>query len=67
MKTEIILSEEQLVRQSIDLLTKKMGLLETVRFLSLKSQNRIDSIERHQQWQAKLDKDTFFDEVFGKK
>jgi hypothetical protein len=66
MKTEIILTEEQLIHQAIDLLTEKIGLLETIRFLSLKSQNRIDSIERHQQWQAGLDKDVFFDNVFGK-
>jgi hypothetical protein len=26
---------------------------------------RIDSVKRHRQWQARLQKDTFFDRVFG--
>ena len=31
MKTEVILTEEQLIRQAVDLLTEKMGILETIR------------------------------------
>ena len=65
MKIETVLTEEQLIRQAIDLLTDKMGMLETIRFLSFKSQN-INSVKRHQQWQEGLDKDVFFDQVFGK-
>jgi len=66
MKTEVVLTDEELIRQAIDLLADKMGMLETIRFLSLRSLNRTDSVERHQQWQAELDKDAFFDHVFGK-
>ncbi|WP_353571575.1 hypothetical protein [Candidatus Albibeggiatoa sp. nov. BB20] len=66
MKTETILSEEQLIQQAMDALINKLGILETTRFLALKQQDKLDSVERHQQWQAGLDKDPFFDQVFGK-
>lgn len=65
MNTQFVLSEEQLILQAIDVLVEKMGILETTRFLSLHSKVKIDSVERHRQWQANLDKDTFFDAVFS--
>ncbi|MCP4700783.1 MAG: hypothetical protein GY862_28605 [Gammaproteobacteria bacterium] len=66
MKSDAVLSEEQLIHQAIEVLIEKMGLLETTRFFALKSQGGIDSVERHRQWQADLDKDAFFDQVFDK-
>jgi hypothetical protein len=65
MTTQPVLSDEQLIYQAIEVLVEKMGLLETTRFLSLQNTLKMDSVERHRQWQAGLDKDTFFDAVFG--
>jgi hypothetical protein len=44
----------------------KLGLLEATRFLALKSsaEKYDDSVKWHQEWQAQLDKEAFFDEVF---
>jgi hypothetical protein len=35
-------------------------------FLTLPRRRRLDSVARHRRWQASLDRDRFFDEVFGR-
>lgn len=65
MTPPTLLSEEQLVIQAIQILVEKLGILETERFLALKTQGRIDSIQRHHLWQENLDKETFFNDVFS--
>ncbi len=65
MATETVLTEEQLIRQATDALIDKLGLMEATRFLSLKHQGRLDSVERHRLWQIGLDKDEFFDKVIS--
>jgi len=35
------------------------------RFLSIPLEKRVESVKRHRDWQQTLDKDTFFDEIFG--
>jgi len=42
----------------------KLGLVETLRFLALTTRWRVESVERHRAWQATLDRDAFFDQVF---
>lgn len=64
MKTSTFISEEQLVSSAIDTLIKKLGPVETNRFLSLKKNKRTESARRHQLWQKKLDKEAFFTAVF---
>ena len=65
MKTHQFMSEEQLLQQGIEILMEKLGPVETYRFLSLPAPKRIESVKRHRLWQAKLDKGSFFDDVFG--
>jgi len=36
-----------------------------MRFMNLPRERRLESVRRHQEWQKLLDKDRFFDEVFG--
>jgi hypothetical protein len=67
MKANIILSEEQLIRQAMDILIEKLGVLNATRFLTLKQQNKLDAVTRHQEWQTTLNKDQFFNQVFGEK
>ena len=45
-------------------LIEKLGILEATRFLALKFESELDSVKWHQEWQAQLDKDAFFDDVF---
>lgn len=65
MKTSTFIPEEQLIIRAIDALLERLGPVETSRFLSLPRQKRIESVERHHLWQAALEKDKFFDAVFG--
>lgn len=67
MKQSKILSEDMLIKQIIDMLMDKLGPVETMRFLSLPVKKRIESVKRHQIWQSKLEKDKFFNDVFGNK
>ena len=64
MNTKTVLTEEQLIRQATDALIDNLGIMETTRFLTIKGQSRLESVERHRVWQSGLDKDEFFDEVF---
>lgn len=66
MKTQTYMSEEKIVQRALEALMKALGPVETVRFLTLPRQHRIESVRRHRQWQAKLDQTRFLDEVFGK-
>ena len=60
------IKEEELFNKAIGLLTKKLGPLETSRFLSITSQKRMESVKRHRQWQAKLDKEKLIKEIFNR-
>ena len=64
MTTETVMTEEQLIRQATDALIDNLGIMEATRFLTLKHQGRLESVERHQLWQNGLDKEEFLDEVF---
>jgi hypothetical protein len=65
MKQSKFLREDRLVQQAIDVLMEKLGPVETTRFLSLPAKKRIDSVKRHRIWQSKLEKESFFNDVFG--
>jgi hypothetical protein len=43
---------------------KGLGPLETLRFLNLPRESRVDSVKRHREWQKHLDKKQFLDDVF---
>jgi hypothetical protein len=65
MKQSQFLSEETLVQRAIEVLLEALGPVETSRFLSLPVKKRIESVKRHREWQAGLEKEPFFKEVFG--
>jgi len=65
MKDHTFLQEDKMVQRAIDVLMNALGPIETVRFLTLPRRRRLDSVTRHRQWQDSLDKDRFFDQVFG--
>lgn len=65
MKEHTYLDEEEMVRRAIEALFRDLGPIETARFLTLPQPQRIDSVARHRQWQESLDRDHFFDQVFG--
>ena len=57
--------EEELVQKALEALMSTLGPVETTRFLTLSRAARLESVLRHQQWQATLDKETFFNQVFA--
>jgi hypothetical protein len=65
MSTETVMSDEKLIRQATDALINNLGLMETTRFLTIKHQGHLESVERHRLWQSGLDKGEFFDEIFA--
>ena len=42
-----------------------LGPIEATRFLARPRGRRLESVKRHRQWQATLDRQQFFDQVFG--
>ncbi len=64
MNTTQYLPEEELIEQALQALFKALGPVETMRFLRLPRTRRLDSVERHRQWQATLQQETFFNQVF---
>jgi hypothetical protein len=65
MKQSQFLSEETLVQRAIEVLLETLGPVETSRFLSLPVKKRTESVKRHREWQAGLEKEQFFKAVFG--
>ena len=65
MKLEKYMDEEILVKKSLNILIENLGPIETIRFLNIPKEKRIDSVKRHREWQKMLDKEEFFKEVFN--
>jgi len=59
------MDEEVLVKKSLNILIENLGPIETIRFLNIPKEKRIDSVKRHREWQKMLDKEEFFKEVFN--
>jgi hypothetical protein len=49
----------------MDALIKELGPVEAIRFINLQKKKRMESVRRHREWQKTLNKDKFFDELFG--
>jgi hypothetical protein len=65
MKAVKYLTEEATIKKGVDALVRELGPVEAMRFLSVPRERRQESVKRHREWQKMLDKDRFFDEVFG--
>lgn len=59
------LPEEQLIQRALEALMLSLGPIEAARFLSLARGERVESVVRHRQWQAGLERQTFLNEVFA--
>jgi len=65
MKALKYMDEEDVIKKGIDALLAALGPVEAMRFISLPKRKRMESVRRHREWQKHLDKEIFFDEVFG--
>ena len=65
MKARVFTDEERLITKAVDVLVKELGPVDATRFLALPKKTRIESVKRHRQWQAQLQRQGFFDRIFG--
>jgi hypothetical protein len=65
MRVEKYMEEESVIKKGVQVLIKELGPVEALRFMNLPKKKTLDSVRRHREWQKLLDKDSFFDEVFG--
>jgi len=65
MKARVFTDEERLITKAVDVLVKELGPVDATRFLALPKKKRIESVKRHRQWQDQLQREQFFDTVFG--
>ena len=59
------MDEEILIKKATGVLIKELGPVEAIRFINMPKKKRLESVKRHREWQKLLDKDQFFNEVFG--
>ena len=65
MKLTKTVPDNDLMKKGIEILFRELGNVDTIRFLSIPREKRVESVKRHRDWQRALDKDTFFDEIFA--
>ena len=65
MKLTKTVPDNELMKRGIEILFRELGNVGAIRFLSIAREKRVESVKRHRDWQQTLDKDTFFDEIFG--
>ncbi len=65
MKPIRYLTEEELIKRGLEALLDALGPIEATRFLNLPRPRRLESVERHRRWQASLDQNQFYDNIFG--
>lgn len=64
VETLQLIPEEKLIKLALQALLQALGPVEMTRFLALEQTNRIESVERHRQWQESLDRAEFYDQLF---
>jgi len=60
------MNEEVVIKKGMQALIKELGPVEAIRFINLPKKKRLESVRRHRGWQKLLDKDRFFDDIFGR-
>jgi hypothetical protein len=65
MTTHTLLPEETMIKRAVEALVEALGPIEAARFLALPRHKMPEAVEWHRQWQATLDAETFYDEVFA--
>jgi hypothetical protein len=60
------MNEEVVIKKGLEALIKELGPVEAIRFINLPKKKRLESVRRHREWQKLLDKDRFFDDIFGR-
>lgn len=65
MKTVKYMNEDVVIKKAVEVLIKELGHVEAIRFINMPRKKRMESVNRHREWQKTLIKQQFFDEVFA--
>ncbi|MFZ4526588.1 MAG: hypothetical protein ACOYOE_13930 [Chlorobium sp.] len=59
-----MMPDKEVIKKVTEILFKELGYTDAIRFLSLPKEQKMESVERHRNWQNTLDKDKFYDDIF---
>ena len=59
------IKDHDLIEKGTRALFKELGYTDAIRFLAMPRDSREETVKRHRQWQQTLNKDDFFQDVFG--
>lgn len=64
MSLTTMMPDKELIKKVTEILFRELGYTDAIRFLSLPKEQKIESVERHRNWQNTLDKDKFYNDIF---
>ncbi|MEI7695740.1 MAG: hypothetical protein WCI64_08880 [Chlorobium sp.] len=59
-----MMPDKELIKKVTEILFRELGYTDAIRFLSLPKEQKMESVERHRNWQNTLDKDKFYNDIF---
>ena len=59
------MKDQELIEKGTKALFKELGYSDAIRFLAVPRESREETVQRHRQWQHGLNKDAFFQALFG--
>lgn len=65
MKAARYMDDELVIKKGVEFLLQGLGPMETLHFLNLPRESRVDGVKRHREWQKHLDKQQFLDDLFA--
>ncbi len=64
MSLTTMMPDKELIKKVTEILFRELGYTDAIRFLSLPKEQKMESVERHRNWQNTLDKDKFYNDIF---
>ena len=59
-----MMPDKELIKKVTEILFRELGYTDAIRLLSLPKEQKMESVERHRNWQNTLDKDKFYSDIF---
>ncbi|TLU82010.1 MAG: hypothetical protein FDX21_10235 [Chlorobium sp.] len=59
-----MMPDKELTKKVTEILFRELGYSDAIRFLSLPKEQKMESVERHRNWQNTLDNDNFYNDIF---
>jgi hypothetical protein len=64
MSLTTMMPDKELIKKVTEILFRELGYTDAIRFLSLPKEKKMESVERHRNWQNTLDNDKFYNDIF---